>query len=94
MQRCTRCAAWIFYPREQCPNCFSQSLEWQKVSGRGRLHSYTTVYQPGHPAFNDDAPYVFASVQLDEGGRMPTNIIGIAHDQVKIDMRWRQCSRT
>ena len=86
MQRCKRCANWIFYPREQCPNCFSQDLEFQKVSGRGRVYAYTTVYQPAHPAFNDEAPYVFAIVQLDEGVRVATNIVGIPHEQVKVDM--------
>ena len=86
MQRCKKCAEWIFYPREQCPNCFSQDLEFQKVSGRGRVYAYTTVYQPAHPAFNDEAPYVFAIVQLDEGVRVATNIVGIPHEQVKVDM--------
>ena len=86
MQRCKKCAEWIFYPREQCPNCFSQDMEFQKVSGRGRVYAYTTVYQPAHPAFNDEAPYVFAIVQLDEGVRVATNIVGIPHEQVKVDM--------
>lgn len=86
MQRCKKCADWIFYPREQCPNCFSQDLEFQKVSGRGRVYAYTTVYQPTHPAFVPEAPYVFAIVQLDEGLRVATNIVGIPHEQVKVDM--------
>jgi len=86
MQRCKKCAEWIFYPREQCPNCFSQDMEFQKVSGRGRVYAYTTVYQPAHPAFNDEAPYVFAIVQLDEGVRVATNIVGVPHEQVKVDM--------
>ena len=86
MQRCKKCADWIFYPREQCPNCLSQDLEFQKVSGRGRVYAYTTVYQPAHPAFVPDSPYVFAVVQLDEGVRVATNIVGIAHEQVKVDM--------
>ena len=86
MQRCKKCAEWIFYPREQCPNCFSQDLEFQKVSGRGRVYAYPTWYQPAHPAFNDEAPYVFAIVQLDEGVRVATNIVGIPHEQVKVDM--------
>ena len=88
MQRCRACSNFIFYPREQCPVCFSQDLEWQQVSGRGRVFAYTNVYQPAHPAFNDEAPYCFAVVQLDEGGiRMPTNIVGIAPDDVRVDMR-------
>ena len=85
-QRCRQCTAWIFYPREQCPACFSTGLEWAPVSGRGRVFAYTIVYQPAHPAFEADAPYTYAIVQLDEGVRMPTNIVGCAVEEVRVDM--------
>ena len=75
MQRCTACAGWIFYPREQCPVCFSQKLEWAPVSGRGRVYTFTIVHQPAHPAFLAETPYTYAIVQLDEGVRVPTNIV-------------------
>ena len=80
------CDNWIFYPREQCPTCFSSTLEWAPVSGRGRVYAYTIVSQPADRAFEGDAPYVYAIVQLDEGVRMPTNIIGIAPEDVQVDM--------
>jgi uncharacterized OB-fold protein len=86
MQRCRSCDRYIFYPREQCPFCFSRDLGYDPVSGRGRLHSYTVIYQPAHPSFSEDAPYVFALVQLDEGVRMITNLVGCGPDDVKIDM--------
>ena len=86
MQRCRDCNRFIFYPREQCPFCFSQDLGYDPVSGRGRLHSYTVIYQPAHPSFNEDVPYVFALVQLDEGVRMITNLVGCGPDDVEVDM--------
>jgi uncharacterized OB-fold protein len=88
MQRCKSCSNLIFYPREQCPVCFSQDLDWQEVSGRGRVYAYTNVFQPAHPAFNDEEPHCFAIVQLEEGAnvRIPTNIVGIAPDEVRVDM--------
>ena len=67
MQRCNKCSNWIFYPREQCPNCFSQDLKWEKVSGNGHVYAVTIVYQPAHPAFEPEVPYAYAIVQLDEG---------------------------
>jgi uncharacterized protein len=85
-QRCVACGNWIFYPREQCPTCFSTRLEFAPVSGRGRIYAYTIVNQPADRAFEGDAPYVYAIVQLDEGVRMPTNVIGIAPDDVRVDM--------
>jgi uncharacterized OB-fold protein len=87
MQRCKKCANFIHFPREQCPVCFSQDLEWQQVSGNGRVYAYTNVYQAQHPAFQEDAPYTFAIVQLDEGPRMVTNIVGCAPEEVRCDMQ-------
>lgn len=86
MQRCNSCSNWIFYPREQCPVCFSQDLGWAPVSGRGRVYAFTIVHQPGNPAFGADAPYVFATIQLDEGVRMVSNVVGIDPHAVKVDM--------
>ena len=85
-QRCVACSNWIFYPREQCPVCFSQKLEWAPASGRGRVYTYTIVYQPAHPGFQDKAPYAYAIVQLDEGVRVPTNIVECAPEDVRVDM--------
>jgi uncharacterized OB-fold protein len=46
------------------------------VSGRGKLYSYVINYRPA-PGFQDDAPYSIAVVELDEGPRMMTNIVGV-----------------
>ena len=60
VQRCTNCDLHFFYPREACPRCLSglDKLEWTKVSGNGRVYTYTIVHQPGNPAFLDDVPYI------------------------------------
>ena len=86
MPRCKKCDNIFFYPREECPNCLSSDLEWVKVSGRARLHSFTIVRQPAHAAFRDDVPYVYAIVQLDEGPRIISNVVECDHDQFKVDM--------
>ena len=86
MQRCTRCGNWIHFPREQCPVCFSQALEWAPVSGKGRVYAFTNVHQAQHPAFQEEAPYCFAIVQLDEGPRMVTSIVECSPDDVQCDM--------
>lgn len=87
IQRCRHCGNFIHHPREQCPNCFSQDLEWQQVSGKGRVYAFTNVYQAQHPAFQDRTPYCFAIVQLDEGPRMVANIVGCAPEDVRCDMQ-------
>jgi uncharacterized OB-fold protein len=84
--RCTTCDHLFFYPRSECPRCLSTHLEWVRVSGRGRLHTYTIVYQPANAAFRDDAPHIYAVVQLDEGPRMISNVVQCAIDAVNVDM--------
>ena len=86
MPRCKSCNHIFFYPREQCPRCFSTDLEWTEVSGRGSLYTYTVVQRPANPAFNDDVPYIFAIVQLDEGPRLVSNIVDCTIEDVKVDM--------
>lgn len=73
--RCRACGTLFFYPRARCPACLHDKLDWDALSGRGRVYSCTVVRQAAHPAFADDVPYVFAIVELEEGVRMPTNII-------------------
>jgi uncharacterized protein len=86
MPRCKTCDCLFFYPRSECPRCLHTDLEWARVSGRGRLHSYTIVYQPANAAFKDDAPYIYAVVQLDEGPRMVSNVVQCNPDEVRVDM--------
>ncbi len=39
-----------------------------------------------HPAFQEDVPYVLAIVELDEGPRLTTNIVGVGPEDVRVDM--------
>lgn len=86
MPRCQKCDRFFFYPREECPRCFSRDPQWANVSGRGRLHSYTIVHQPANPAFQEDAPHVYAVIQLDEGPRMISNMVECEFDDLQVDM--------
>lgn len=86
LQRCGPCERFIFYPRTLCPYCMGQELEWIPVSGRGKVYTYTVVRRAMIPGFRDDTPYVFAIVELDEGPRVPTNIVNCAIEDVRVDM--------
>ena len=76
MQRCNRCGRHYFYPRPFCRYCQSADVAWQAVSGGGRLVSYVINYRPLPPA-DPAEPQVIALVELDEGPRMLTNIVGV-----------------
>ena len=86
MPRCKTCDHLFFYPRSECPRCLSANLEWVRVSGRGRLHSFTIVQQPANAAFRGDVPYVYAVVQLDEGPRLVSNVVQCALEALSVDM--------
>ena len=89
-QRCTACGTRVFYPRDVCPGpeCFGVgTLEWVESSGKGWVYASSISYQPAHPAFAGDVPYVLAIIELDEGVRMHTNVIGIDPKEVEIGMR-------
>jgi len=73
-----------FMPRNGCPNCWSEDLEWVDASGRGTVHTFSIVHRAPLPEFAADAPYVVAMVDLEEGPRMYTNIVGEAALDVAI----------
>lgn len=87
LQRCRPCGEHYFPPRPFCPRCLSDDVEWTTVSGRGSLHSYVINERPA-PGFEADAPYAIAVVELDEGPRMMSNIVGVANtpDDLVLDM--------
>jgi len=87
IQRCPDCQRYIFYPRALCPHCLSEGLEWVRASGRGRVYSYTVVRRAMHPAFQPEVPYVFAIIELEEGVRLPSNVINCRPEDVRVDMR-------
>lgn len=76
IQRCADCTRYFFYPRVQCPHCASVKVEWVQASGRATLYSYVINHRPA-PGFEDDGPYPIAVVQLEEGPRMMTTIVGV-----------------
>jgi uncharacterized OB-fold protein len=82
IQRCGGCGHYIFYPRVICPDCASRDLAWTPISGRGVLYTYT-VTEPGKGHRGGD---ILAIVELDEGARLPTTLVGIDPDAVEVGM--------
>lgn len=83
LPRCQRCGELIWYPRRFCPFCAGTEVSWIEVSGHGTVYSFT-VMRRGAGAYADAAPYVVAYVQLDEGPRVLTNVVGADPDQLEV----------
>lgn len=75
-QRCDSCDRFVWYPREACPGCLGSDLSWEPLAGTGTIYSFNVMHKPGNPMMGDEVPYVIALVDLDEGIRMTTNIVG------------------
>lgn len=84
LQHCQDCGNWVFYPRALCTGCFSERLEWEQASGEGVIHTFTVCHRPAGAAFKGETPYVVALIDLKEGPRMMSNIVGTPHDAVRI----------
>ena len=82
---CRPCQLSYWFPRDFCPHCGSRDVEWRKASGRGRLYTFAIHYRAFHPGWSDEVPYVTALIDLDEGVRLFSNLIGIEPDPRVVD---------
>ena len=90
LQRCGSCGSYVAYARHYCVHCLVDgSLQWVPAAGTGRVHTFTIVRQNPHPFFAERVPYAYAVIELDEGVRMVSNVVGIDSDDVKCEMRVR-----
>jgi uncharacterized OB-fold protein len=76
-QTCDSCKAVVYFPRRHCPFCMSFDLSWQTSKGEGTVYTCTVVRQIGHPFFRPLAPYVVAWIDMDEGFRVLSNVVGV-----------------
>jgi uncharacterized OB-fold protein len=83
VQRCV-CGQFRHYPQPMCPTCLSMTWSWAPVSGRGAVHSFTVTHRAFHHAWRDRVPYAVATVELEEGVRMITDLPEEDTDDVHI----------
>lgn len=82
--KCVTCSTNYFPPRAVCPKCRRRGkLETLYFSGRGKVYSYTEIHSPA-TGFEDQVPYVFAIIELDEGARVTGQIVDAHKTDVKI----------
>ena len=87
IQQCNACSHWVFYPRRHCPACLAHDLSWREVSGGATLYSFTVTCIPTLPDFADEMPQILAVIELDQGVRINSNLVGLDECEVNIGMR-------
>jgi hypothetical protein len=86
LQRCDECALLWAPNSPVCPRCLSEKFQWEKLSGRGKIASWVEFHRLYIPAFAEELPYNVAFVELDEGPRIISNIVGVDRADLKIGM--------
>ncbi len=93
LRRCRACGTYMWPVggirtplRPRCVECFSGDLEWAPATGRGTLYSFALMHQIYHPAFAAEVPYNISVIELDEGVRMTSNVVGCSNDELRIGM--------
>jgi uncharacterized protein len=86
MPKCDACGTVNFPPRVACEICTKTHFTWTEMSGHGKVYSFTVYHRVYHPAFKEKVPYVVAVVELAEGPRIISNIVGLPISEVTCDM--------
>jgi uncharacterized OB-fold protein len=87
LQTCRSCGHIRNPISEICPKCLSEDFEWTKLSGKGTVFSFVTFHQVYHPAYKGDVPYNVSIIQLDEGPRMISNVVGVPPSDVAVGQK-------
>ena len=85
IQRCKACGTLRHPPGPVCPQC--HSFEWDEAtaSGRGTVYSFVVMHYPEVPP--SEHPNPIALIQLEEGTRLITQLVGVAPGDVRIGQK-------
>jgi len=87
LMRCNACGTWRLPSRMHCDRCLSTDSRWEQASGRGTVRTFGIMHQRYHPGFANDIPYNVTIVELEEGPRLPTNVVGVSNADIQIGMK-------
>ena len=89
LYRCQECGDW-YWPKSFCRNhpneAYFGNIELETASGRGEVFSTAVTRRLFHEGFEDDLPYTFALIKLEEGPMFGSQLVGIDADDVDIGL--------
>ena len=95
-QQCNACNGIVFTPRAHCTTCGSLDLTAKVSKGEGEVYTYSVVRQNRNASFADLGAYAVAYIDLDEGFRMLSNVVGVndptkdVHCGQRVRVEWEQ----
>ncbi|WP_066929383.1 bifunctional MaoC family dehydratase N-terminal/OB-fold nucleic acid binding domain-containing protein [Streptomyces sp. NBRC 110611] len=84
IQRCGGCGTLRFPWLPGCHACGSQRWDTVESCGDGTVYSYVVMHHPPFPAFAP--PYAVGLIELAEGVRMVSDVVGVPYGEVRIGM--------
>jgi uncharacterized protein len=89
LQRCRDCLTFVHFPGILCSQCGGARLDWERVSGKGRIHTFVVVHHATIPDFKMRVPYAVAWIELDESpsARVLSDLVDCDASRVQIDQR-------
>ncbi|MEV7319865.1 bifunctional MaoC family dehydratase N-terminal/OB-fold nucleic acid binding domain-containing protein [Streptomyces sp. NPDC093970] len=84
IQRCAGCGTLRHPWLPGCAACGCPDWDTVESAGEGTVYSYVVMHHPPFPAF--DPPYAVGLVELTEGVRMVSNVVGVPYDKVRIGL--------
>ncbi|MDD5337641.1 MAG: Zn-ribbon domain-containing OB-fold protein [Candidatus ainarchaeum sp.] len=85
--KCLTCSTTYFPPRTICPKCRRKGkLEFLNFKGTGKIYTFTEIHSPAS-GFEEQVPYIFAIVELDEGAHITGQVVDAHGNDVKIGDR-------
>ena len=82
--KCAKCYGVYFPPRVICPECRRKgNIENIQFKGKGKIHTFSIVETPTDD-FKTIAPYPVAIIELEEGVKLTSQIVGCDLNEIKI----------
>jgi uncharacterized OB-fold protein len=86
VQKCDSCGQLRFPAHDLCSKCNSTASRWVPVSGRGEVFSFNIMHQVYHPGFAGEVPYAVVVVELEEGCKFISNLLGVKPHDIRCGM--------
>jgi uncharacterized OB-fold protein len=86
VQQCDTCGRCQLYPRVVCVACHGGQLRWTAASGEAIVYTFSVVYRP-MVNYIEAVPYIVAVVELEEGPKLMTRLVGLSPEDAFIGMR-------
>jgi uncharacterized OB-fold protein len=86
LPQCRSCGSLDFPVPETCRHCLNREFDWIEAHGRGEIYSFVVMHQVYDPAFAPRVPYAVVCVELEEGPRIVSNLVGCEPSAIRIGM--------